>query len=106
MNELKDNFSEINFDKYENTPITLEKITDVRFDNNHPNGYNVGFSIERCFVNIDVSKLHQVLYVQYGSEWFHTSTIEKQEQFEGYDLLYTLNSIYKITPILNTITEI
>jgi hypothetical protein len=44
------------------------------------------------------------LFVNYGDgKWFHTSEVQKQEEHEGYDLIYTLNSVYKVTPIFSAI---
>jgi hypothetical protein len=44
------------------------------------------------------------LFVNDGPDrWFHTSQVQKQEEHEGYDLLYTLNSVYKVTPIFSAI---
>lgn len=99
MNELKENKPQINFGKYIHTPIKVEKIEDTKFDNQHPNGYNPGFKIDGCSINLEYSTKLRVLFVTYGDRWFHTSEVQKQEEFEGYDLLHTLNSVYKVTPI-------
>lgn len=96
----------INFGKYKNLPLRIEKIKDIKFDGNHPNGYNVGLVLENYYINIDLSKKHNCLFVTYSDRWFHTSAIKKQEEYEGYDLLYTLNSIYKITPTFTGITGV
>jgi hypothetical protein len=103
MNELKDNKQQINFGKYIHTPLKVEKIEDTKFDNNHPNGYNPGFVIDECEINLIISNQYCCLFVNYGDKWFHTSEVQRQEEFEGYDLLHTLNSVYKVTPIFTAI---
>lgn len=93
------NINNINFDKYKHTSFKLEKIEDTKFDNNHPNGYNPGFKINEAVINLDASNQYCALFVHHGPDrWFHTSEVRKQEECEGYDLLHTLNSIYKVTP--------
>jgi hypothetical protein len=77
----------------------LEKMEDTKFNDEHPNGYNKGFRIQNANINLDASNNSCILFVHDGPErWFHTSEVQKQEEHEGYDLLYTLNSIYKVTP--------
>jgi len=97
------NKNNINFDKYQHLPIKVEKVEDTQFDGKHPNGYNPGFKIDGCSVNLYLSNQHCCLFVDYGNLWFHTSEVQKQEEFEGYDLLHTLNSVYKVTPIFTAI---
>lgn len=92
------NINNINFKKYENMSIKVEKVEDIKFEGNHPNGYNPGFKIDGCLINSKLSNQHCALFVDYGHRWFHTSEVRKQEECEGYDLLHTLNSIYKVTP--------
>jgi len=103
MNGPRDNINNINFGKYTNLPVKVEKIEDTKFDNNHPNGYNPGFVIDACMVSLLASNQYCSLFVTYGDRWFATSQVQKQEEFEGYDLLYTLNSVYKVTPIFTAI---
>jgi hypothetical protein len=93
------NKNKINFEKYNGVSIKVEKIEDTKFNNQHPNGFNPGFVIDSCIVNLLYSNECCCLFVNYGDNWFYTSEVQKQEVFEGYDLLYTLNSVYKITPI-------
>jgi hypothetical protein len=94
----------INYDKYVGISINLEKIEDTKFDNNHPNGYNPGFKINGCSINLAKSNQYCCLFVHDGPDrWFHTSEVQKQEEHEGYDLIYTLNSVYKVTPIFSAI---
>ena len=93
------NINNINFKKYTHMSFQLEKIEDIKFNNEHPNGYNTGFKIKNATVNLDLSNQHCCLFVHDGPDrWFHTSEVRKQEEHEGYDLLHTLNSIYKVTP--------
>jgi hypothetical protein len=103
MNGPKDNKHQINFGKYTYLPIKVEKIEDTKFDNNHPNGYNPGFVIDGCEIDLINSNKYCVLFVNYGTRYFHTSEVQRQEEFEGYDLLHTLNSVYKVTPIFTAI---
>ena len=98
-----ENINNIDFAKYANIPLKVEKVEDTKFDNNHPNGYNPGFKIDGCGINLTRSNQYCCLFVNYGDRWFHTSEVQKQEQHEGYDLLYTMNSIYKVTPIFSAI---
>lgn len=98
-----ENINNIDFAKYANIPLKVEKVEDTKFDNNHPNGYNPGFKIDGCGINLTRSNHYCCLFVEYGDKWFHTSEVRKQEQHEGYDLLYTLNSVYKVTPIFSAI---
>lgn len=99
----KDNINGINFAKYANIPLKVEKIEDTKFDNNHPNGFNPGFKVDGCGINLEVSNKTCRFYVTHGDRWFATSQVQKQEEFEGYDLLHTLNSVYKVTPIFTSI---
>ena len=92
------NINNINFDKYKHISIKVEKMEDTKFDGDHPNGYNPGFKIDGSMVNLELSNQHCCLFVTYGDRWFHTSEVRKQEECEGYDLLHTLNSVYKVTP--------
>ena len=98
-----ENLNNIDFAKYANIPLKVEKVEDTKFDNNHPNGYNPGFKIDGCSINLTRSNQYCCLFVDYGDRWFHTSEVQKQEQHEGYDLLYTMNSVYKVTPIFSAI---
>ena len=98
-----ENLNNIDFAKYANIPLKVEKVEDTKFDNNHPNGYNPGFKIDGCSINLTRSNQYCCLFVDYGDRWFHTSEVQKQVQHEGYDLLYTVNSVYKVTPIFSAI---
>ena len=101
------NNNNINFDKYVNMSFKLEKIEDTKFEGSHPNGYNTGYIIKNAIIDIGRSNKFCVLFVNYGfDEWFHTSEVQKQAEYEGYDLLYTLNSVYKVTPNFTAITGV
>jgi len=94
-----ENINGINFKKYEMTSLTVEKLKDTKFNGKHPNGYDAGFKIKNAVINLRLSNESCVLFVDDGPDrWFHTSEVQKQEECEGYDLLHTLNSIYKVTP--------
>jgi len=96
--------NKINYDKYVGMRMDLEKVEDTKFSNNHPNGFNEGFKAKDTFINLKLSKKFNCLFVNYGDgKWFHTSEVQKQEEHEGYDLIYTLNSVYKVTPIFSAI---
>jgi len=93
------NKNNINFDKYTHMSFKLEKMEDTKFNGEHPNRYYKGFRILNANINLDESNNSCCLFVHDGPDrWFHTSEVQKQEEFEGYDLLHTRNSIYKVTP--------
>ena len=107
MENNMENKNGINFKKYAMTSLTVEKLEDTKFEGSHPNGYNTGYIIKNAIIDIGRSNRFCVLFVNYGySEWFHTSEVQKQEEYEGYDLLYTLNSVYKVTPNFTAITGV
>jgi hypothetical protein len=55
-------------------------------------------------MSFNAAKQCALLAVDDGPDrWFHTSEVQKQEECEGYDLLHTLNSIYKVTPNFTSI---
>ena len=92
------NTNNINFDKYKNMFLRVEKIEDTEFDDQHPNKVNTGYKMDDCAVNLKLSNQFCALFVYHGDKWFRTSEVRKQKECEGYDLLYTLNSVYKVTP--------
>ena len=107
MENNMENKNGINFKKYAMISLTVEKLEDTKFEGSHPNGYNTGYIIKDAIIDIGRSNKFCVLFVNYGySEWFHTSEVQKQEEYEGYDLLYTLNSVYKVTPNFTAITGV
>ena len=94
-----ENINGINFKKYVMTSLTVEKLEDTKFNGEHPNGYDSGFKIKNATIDLRLSNESCVLFVHDGPDrWFCTSEVQKQEECEGYDLLHTLNSIYKVTP--------
>ena len=92
----------IKFNKYENVKIRLSKVTDTRFDNNHPNGINVGY-VKEGFINLEKSNEHQCFLIIEGDRFFNTSQVLVLEEKEGHDLAYTVNSVYKVEPIFSAI---
>ena len=85
----------INWDKYDKRLVGLVKLKDTAFENHHPNGVNEGYT-KSGYVNLAETKKHDCLFIQDHSRWFHTSIVVKQIECDGYDLLQTLNSVYKI----------
>jgi hypothetical protein len=92
----------INYKKYLNTPIKLEKLKDNKFNNNHPGEINEGY-IFTGLIDIEKSEDRNGLYVNSDVLTFHTSDVRKIEECEGYDLIHTRNSVYKVTPISSAI---
>lgn len=85
----------INWDKYEKHLLKLTKLKSVNFEDNHPGGINEGY-VSKGYINLDETKKHDCLWVQDHDRWFHTSIVQKQIECDGYDLLQTLNSVYKV----------
>lgn len=92
----------IQFDKYANQYLKATKLEDTRFGGEHPNGINTGY-VGEGILNLDLSNGHQCLFLINNGRYFHTSQVEKIEEFEGYDLVYTKNSIYKVEPQFTSI---
>lgn len=88
----------IKFNKYKGVQVKVSKLKDLKFDNNHPKEINEGY-VFTGVVNIDESNTIQSLFVIDGDRYFHTSHVQEMEEHEGYDLLRTLNSVYKVEPI-------
>ena len=94
----------LDFSKYKNTAVKLIKVSDTRFSGEHPNGVNEG-RVEEGVINLELSNKLQCFFLLDGPDrYFHTSQVTKIEEHEGYDLLTTLNSIYKVEPIFNAIS--
>ena len=88
-----------NYRKYSNMSFNLEKMEDTKFNGEHPNGYNKGFKLNATIINLKLSEQHDSLFVHDGPDrWFHTSTVQSIEECVGYDLIHTMNSVYKLTP--------
>ncbi len=95
----------IKFNKYKDTSVKVTKLKDIKFENNHPKEINEGF-VFIGDVNIEESNKIQSLFVIDKDRFFHTSHVQEMEEHEGYDLLRTLNSIYKVEPIFISIPGI
>jgi hypothetical protein len=70
--------------------VILKKISDLKYEGNHPNGVNEGFTVRGILLMID-----PCIYIDHILNYFHTSKVKK---IEG-DKIYTLNSIYTIEPV-------
>jgi hypothetical protein len=88
----------IKFNKYKGVQVKVSKLKDLKFENNHPKEINEGY-VFTGVVNIEESNSIQSLFVIGEDRYFHTSHVQEMEEHEGYDLLRTLNSVYKLEPI-------
>jgi hypothetical protein len=95
----------ISFNKYAGTQIKVTKLTDNKFGGNHPSGINEGY-VKIGFVNVDESNSIQSLLVISGGRFFHTSHVQKIEEHESFDILTTLNSVYRVEPIFDALPGI
>jgi len=87
-----------NFKKYQGVLLKLTKIEDRRFFGRHPNDVNVG-RVEKGFLHLENSNTYRCLFILDGPDrYFHTSQVLEIEEHEGYDLVKTLNSTYKVEP--------
>jgi hypothetical protein len=88
----------LDFKKYQGVLLEVTKVEDRRFNNSHPNGYNVGH-VERGILHLEHSNNYQCLFILDGPDrYFHTSQVLEIWEHEGYDLMKTLNSTYKVEP--------
>lgn len=86
----------IDFSKYENKAVRLTKIDDIAFEGKHPNGIDVGY-IKEGKINFEMTNEHQCFFIHPTPDrFFHTSEVKLIEEHEGYDLVYTVNSVYKV----------
>lgn len=92
----------IDFSKYKDTVIRLTKLKDTKFNNEHPNGINEGY-VKEGIINVEKSNEHQCFLMIKGARFFNTSQVLEIEEQEGYDLAHTVNSIYRVEPILTAI---
>jgi hypothetical protein len=92
----------IDFKKYKGTTIRLSKITDTKFDGKHPNDINVGY-VKEGVIHLEKSNEHQCFLIIEGDRFFNTSQVLKLEEKEGHDLAYTVNSVYKVEPVIESI---
>lgn len=95
----------MNFNKYQNINCTLVKVTDTKFNNEHPRNINTGYTLTGL-IDINKSNLFGAIFMGYDNDTmeFHTSSVTRIEECYGYDLIHTLNSVYKLTPIFTAIT--
>lgn len=88
----------LDFKKYHGYLLKLTKLEDRRFYNQHPNGVEVG-RVEKGLLHLENSNKYQCMFILDGPDrYFHTSQVLEIEEHEGYDLLKTLNSTYRIEP--------
>ena len=90
--------TKVKFNKYAKTHIKVTKLKDNVFNNDHPNSINEGYTAVGV-VNVEESNKAQALLVIKSDEtgrFFHTSQVLEIEECTGYDLLRTINSIYKV----------
>ena len=99
----------INFNKYKGQRVKVTKLKDIKFHNEHPANINEGHVVTGV-VNVEESNKIQSLFVLHGhwreQRYFHTSHVQEMEEHEGYDLLLTLNSVYKVEPDFDAIPGI
>ena len=94
----------VNFNKYKGgVQVKVTKLKDLKFDNEHPNKINEGY-VKTGFVNVEESNKSQSLLIIHGDRFFHTSQVLEVEENAGYDLIRTLNSVYKVEPIFEALT--
>lgn len=88
----------LDFKKYHGYLLKLTKVEDRRFGNEHPNGVEVG-RVEKGLLHLENSNKYQCLFILDGPDrYFHTSQVLEIWEHEGYDLVKTLNSTYKVEP--------
>ena len=92
----------IKFNKYKGVQVKVSKLKDLKFENNHPKEINEGY-VFTGVVNVDESNSIQSLFVIDDDKFFHTSHVQEMEEHEGFDLLRTLNSVYKVEPIFTSL---
>ena len=94
----------IDFSKYKDTVIRLTKLKDNKFNNEHPNHINEGYTrVGR--INLEKSNEHQCFLIIEGDRFFNTSQVLEIDEQEGYDLVHTLNSIYKVEEVFRPTEE-
>lgn len=85
-----------NFEKYKDGLLKLTKLKDTRFSGNHPNEIYEG-TIRTGVLHLENSQQYQCIFLlTSATRYFHTSQVVEIEEHEGYDLIKTLNSVYKI----------
>ena len=93
----------IDFSKYKDTVIRLTKLKDNKFNNEHPNQINEGY-VREGVINLGKSNEHQCFLIIEGDRFFNTSQVLVLEEKEGHDLAYTVNSVYKVEPVIEAIS--
>jgi hypothetical protein len=89
----------IDFAKYSGVLIRLTKVKDTKFEGKHPNDINEGY-VKEGRINVEKSNEHQCFLLIEGDRFFNTSHVIALNEYEGYDLATTLNSVYKVEQIL------
>jgi hypothetical protein len=95
----------IDFSKYKDTVIRLTKLKDNKFNNEHPNQINEGY-VKEGVINLEKSNEHQCFLIIKGDRFFNTSQVLEIDEQEGYDLVHTLNSIYKVEIIFTPAEDV
>lgn len=86
------------FKKFQGVLLKVTKIEDRKFLGNHPNGVDVG-RVEKGLLHLENSNKYQCLFILDGPDrYFHTSQVLEIDEHEGYSLLKTINSTYKVEP--------
>ena len=80
-------------EKYNGVAVRVTKLKDNKFNGNHPNFINEGYKTEGF---IHMGTVGDILYIYGLGRWLRTSLIKSIEENEGYDLVHTENSTYKI----------
>ena len=88
----------IDFTKYSGVLIRLTKVRDTKFEGKHPNDINEGY-VKEGRINVEKSNEHQCFLLIEGDRFFNTSHVISLNEYEGYDLATTLNSVYKVEQI-------
>ena len=99
----------VNFNKYKGTQVKVTKLKDIKFNNEHPANINEGYVVTGEVDIVESNKI-QSLFVIHGDwrdqRFFHTSQVKEMEEHDGFDLLLTLNSVYKVEPVIIAIPGI
>jgi hypothetical protein len=86
----------IDFDKYAKIPLKLTKLRDNRFFGEHPNQIYEG-AVKEGILHLELSNKYQCFFILDGPDrYFHTSEVKKIEEHQGYYLVTTLNSTYRV----------
>jgi hypothetical protein len=88
----------IDFSKYSGVTIRLTKVRDTKFEGKHPNDINEGY-VKEGRINVEKSNEYQCFLLIEGSRFWNTSHVIALNEYEGYDLATTLNSVYKVEQI-------